>query len=96
MGLSGVGDLVLTCTGDLSRNRRFGLALGQGEEIQQALNDIGQVVEGVKTAEEVCRLGRRHGIELPISEVVLEIVQGNLTPHEGVRSLLSREQTSEN
>ncbi len=95
MGLSGVGDLVLTCTGDLSRNRRFGLALGQGEAIDQALQSIGQVVEGVKTAQEVCRLGRRYDIELPISEVVLEIVEGRLTPHDGVRSLLAREQTSE-
>lgn len=95
MGLAGVGDLVLTCTGDLSRNRRFGLALGRGTEIDEALSSIGQVVEGVKTAEEVCRLGRRCCVELPISQVVLDIVQGRITPQEGVRSLLSREQKAE-
>jgi len=91
MGLSGVGDLVLTCTGDLSRNRRFGLALGQGQAIDATLASIGQVVEGVKTAEEVVRLGRNNGLELPISEVVHQIVSGQITPGDGLRSLMARE-----
>jgi glycerol-3-phosphate dehydrogenase (NAD(P)+) len=95
MGLSGVGDLVLTSTGDLSRNRRLGLALGRGQPMDQALADIGQVVEGVKTAEEVVRLARRHGLELPISEVVCRIVTGEITPKKGVRLLMSREQKAE-
>ncbi|MDX1381074.1 MAG: NAD(P)H-dependent glycerol-3-phosphate dehydrogenase, partial [Xanthomonadales bacterium] len=62
MGLAGMGDLVLTCTGDLSRNRRLGLALGAGKSVEQAVADIGQVVEGVQTAEEVRRLAERHGV----------------------------------
>ncbi len=95
MGLSGVGDLVLTCTGDLSRNRRFGLALGRGSSIQDALQDIGQVVEGVKTAEEVVRLGRQYEVDLPISRIVHKIVQDEIEPMEGVRQLLSRDQKSE-
>ena len=95
MGLSGVGDLVLTCTADLSRNRRFGLALGAGISKQQALADIGQVVEGVNTAEEVCRLARKYHIELPISEQVHQIIQGRITPEQGVRNLLAREPRTE-
>ena len=67
MGLAGLGDLVLTCTGDLSRNRRLGLALGRGQSIAEAVKQIGQVVESVDTVDEVMRLGDRHGIELPIS-----------------------------
>ena len=74
-GLSGMGDLVLTCTGDLSRNRRLGLALGAGKSIEQALEEIGQVVEGIKTAEEVWRLSRRHGVEMPIAEQVYGILK---------------------
>ena len=96
MGLAGVGDLVLTCTGDLSRNRRFGLALGSGISKQQALAEIGQVVEGVNTAEEVCRLGQKYGVELPISEQVHHIIQGIITPEQGVRNLLAREPKQEN
>src|SRR5690606_25371241 len=65
MGLAGLGDLVLTCTGDLSRNRRLGLALGRGEKMDEAIARIGQVVESVQTADEVMRLAGRHGIELP-------------------------------
>ena len=70
MGLAGLGDLVLTCTGDLSRNRRLGLALGRGQSIEDAVREIGQVVESVQTADEVMRQAERHGIELPISSAV--------------------------
>jgi glycerol-3-phosphate dehydrogenase (NAD(P)+) len=95
MGLAGLGDLVLTCTGDLSRNRRLGLALGQGESLAQAVARIGQVVESVQTAEEVMRLARRHQVELPISQLVERALSGEITPTEGVRLLLSREQKPE-
>lgn len=95
MGLAGVGDLVLTCTGDLSRNRRLGLALGRGFSVQAALDDIGQVVEGVGTSEEVWRLARRHEVDLPISEQVHGIIHLGWDPREGVNRLLSREQKSE-
>lgn len=94
-GLAGMGDLVLTCTGDLSRNRRLGLALGKGVSLEDALRDIDQVVEGVGTSEEVMRLGHRHKVELPISEQVHGIIHRDWDPSEGVRRLLAREQKSE-
>ena len=62
MGLAGLGDLVLTCTGDLSRNRRLGLALGRGKTVEDAVREIGQVVESVQTADEVMRLADRYGL----------------------------------
>ena len=95
MGLAGLGDLVLTSTGDLSRNRRLGLALGRGQSIQEAVAAIGQVVESVQTADEVMRLGERHGIELPISDLVHRVLHGEITPIEGLKMLLAREQKPE-
>lgn len=95
MGLAGLGDLVLTCTGDLSRNRRLGLALGQGVPLDEAVRQIGQVVESLQTAEEVMRLARRHEVELPISALVELALRGEITPTEGLRLLLSREQKPE-
>lgn len=95
MGLAGLGDLVLTSTGDLSRNRRLGLALGRGQSIKEAVAAIGQVVESVQTADEVMRLGERHGIELPISQLVREVLHERITPIEGLKLLLGREQKPE-
>ena len=95
MGLAGMGDLVLTCTGDLSRNRRLGLALGRGQGIKEAVREIGQVVESIQTADEVMRLARRHGVELPISEAVHSVLHGGLTPVEGLAQLMAREQKAE-
>jgi glycerol-3-phosphate dehydrogenase (NAD(P)+) len=95
MGLAGLGDLVLTCTGDLSRNRRLGLALGRGESIESAVREIGQVVESVQTADEVMRQAERHGIELPISSAVREVLHGRITPADGLRQLLARERKPE-
>lgn len=95
MGLAGLGDLVLTCTGDLSRNRRLGLALGQGHSIEDAVRAIGQVVESVQTADEVMRQAQRHGIELPISSAVQAVLHGEITPADGLRQLLAREQKAE-
>jgi glycerol-3-phosphate dehydrogenase (NAD(P)+) len=80
MGLAGVGDLVLTCTGDLSRNRRLGLALGKGQTLAEAVAAIGQVVESVQTADEVMRQADAHGIELPISHQVQRVLHGEITP----------------
>ena len=94
-GLTGMGDLVLTCTGDLSRNRRLGLALGAGKPLEQALAEIGQVVEGVKTAAEVRRMARRHGVEMPIAEQVYRIIHEGADPSQCLRDLLSREQKPE-
>ena len=95
MGLAGLGDLVLTCTGDLSRNRRLGLALGRGGSLREAVAAIGQVVESVQTADEVMRLAERHGIELPISALVREVLHERITPVEGLKKLLAREQKPE-
>ena len=95
MGLSGLGDLVLTCTGDLSRNRRLGLALGKGVAIDEAVRQIGQVVESVVTADEVARLAAKHGLDLPISGGVRAVLHGEVTPVEGLRALMSREQKPE-
>lgn len=94
-GLTGMGDLVLTATGDLSRNRRLGLALGAGQSVEQAVREIGQVVEGVKTSEEVWRLARRHGVDMPIAEQVYGIIHQGRDPNQCVRDLLSREQKQE-
>ena len=95
MGLAGLGDLVLTCTGDLSRNRRLGLALGRGQSLDAAVREIGQVVESVQTADEVMRLAERHGVELPIASGVRSVLHGRMTPAEGLRQLLAREQKAE-
>jgi glycerol-3-phosphate dehydrogenase (NAD(P)+) len=95
LGLSGVGDLVLTCTGDLSRNRRLGLALGRGQSIADAVREIGQVVESIQTADEVMRQADRHGVELPITSTVRDVLHGDITPAEGLRRLMAREQKPE-
>jgi len=95
MGLAGLGDLVLTCTGDLSRNRRLGLALGRGVGLAQAIAEIGQVVESVQTVDTVMKLAAESGVELPITALVQKVLHEELTPTEGMRALLSREQKPE-
>ncbi len=94
-GLAGMGDLVLTCTGDLSRNRRLGIALGQGKSIELALAEIGQVVESIHTSDEVMRLARRHGVELPIAEQMYLILHQGATPKDALKALLGRDQKAE-
>ena len=91
MGLAGVGDLILTCTDDLSRNRRLGLALGRGTGLEMALEEIGQVVEGFNTAREVVQLARQYKVEMPISEQVFRVLHEQLPPADAVRNLLARE-----
>jgi len=91
MGLAGLGDLVLTCTDDQSRNRRTGLALARGLSVAQAQAAIGQVVEGVVTTLEVERLAERHGVEMPISHQVYRLLYEGASPAEAVRALLARE-----
>jgi len=95
MGLAGAGDLILTCTGDLSRNRQLGLHLGKGKTLEQALEEIGQVVEGVNSSAEVQRLALEYGINMPISEEVNGIIHNGWNPEEGVARLLAREQKAE-
>jgi glycerol-3-phosphate dehydrogenase (NAD(P)+) len=92
MGLAGMGDLILTCTGDLSRNRRVGLALAQGRTLPEILSELGQVAEGVSTAREVVRLATRHDIAMPLCEAVDALLhRPQIGPREVVEQLLSRE-----
>lgn len=95
MGLAGLGDLVLTCTDNQSRNRRFGLALGRGENMKEAQASIDQVVEGIQTAKEVYELAQRVGVEMPITEQVYVVLYENHSPKEAVHDLLNREQKPE-
>jgi glycerol-3-phosphate dehydrogenase (NAD(P)+) len=95
LGLSGMGDLLLTCTGDLSRNRRVGIALGEGRELAGAMAEVGGVVEGIQTTRAACRLGERLGVELPIASMVRQVIDGELTPAEAGRQLMTRQLRSE-
>ena len=94
-GLSGMGDLVLTCTGDLSRNRRVGLALGRGQKLDAILEEIGEVAEGVRTTHGACQLAERLGVEMPIAHGVRALLNGEVDPREGVSQLLTRQLRSE-
>jgi glycerol-3-phosphate dehydrogenase (NAD(P)+) len=91
MGLAGLGDLLLTCTDDQSRNRRIGLALARGETIQAASAALGQVAEGVRTAEPVVQLAARLETEMPICAQVARLVRGECSPREAVGELLGRD-----
>lgn len=91
MGLSGLGDLILTATGDLSRNRRVGLALARGQALDQILADLGQVAEGVSSAHEVDALASRLGVNMPITHAVCQILDGHLPATEAVSNLLNRD-----
>ena len=95
MGLSGLGDLVLTATGDLSRNRRVGLLLAQGLSLSQAVDSLGHVAEGVYCARTVVQRAGRLGIEMPISQAVVDLLDGAITPGEAVQRLMGREARSE-
>jgi glycerol-3-phosphate dehydrogenase (NAD(P)+) len=91
MGLAGMGDLVLTCTDNLSRNRRMGLALAAGKTVEEAQEEIQQVVEGVKAAKAVHEVAEKLGIEMPIVNQVYRILYEGLSPREAVAALMSRE-----
>ncbi|MCK5639261.1 MAG: NAD(P)-dependent glycerol-3-phosphate dehydrogenase [Gammaproteobacteria bacterium] len=95
MGLAGLGDLVLTCTDNQSRNRRIGLALGQGQSLEQAIARIEQVVEGVRSAPEISELAHSLGIDMPIIEQVHKVLCQKLKPQTAVEALLARDQKAE-
>jgi len=95
MGMSGLGDLVLTCTDNQSRNRRFGMALGQGLSVQAAIDSIGQVVEGFRNTEEVHALAKRQDVEMPICEQIYQILYADKDPKIAALALLGREQKAE-
>lgn len=94
-GLSGMGDLILTCTDNTSRNRRLGLALGQGRKIDETVAEIGQAVESIRTAQEVIELARKHHIDMPICQQVFEVLHRQKPPQNAVKALLERPLTSE-
>jgi len=90
MGLSGLGDLVLTSTGDLSRNRKVGLALAQGMTLQQAVDSLGHVAEGVYCARTVVQRAQHLGVEMPIAQAVVALLDGDITPTQAVAVLMGR------
>jgi glycerol-3-phosphate dehydrogenase (NAD(P)+) len=90
MGLSGLGDLVLTCTDNQSRNKRFGLALGSGKSTEEAEREIGQVIEGKRNAELVVKLANKMHVEMPIANTVWDILQGKVTLQNAMQQLLTR------
>jgi glycerol-3-phosphate dehydrogenase (NAD(P)+) len=90
MGLSGLGDLVLTATGDLSRNRKVGLLLAQGMDLQQAVQSLGHVAEGVYSARTVVNRALALGVEMPIAQAVVALLDGQLKPAEAVAALMGR------
>jgi len=96
MGLTGAGDLILTCTDDQSRNRRVGIALGKGRTLAEILGELGQEAEGVATARELHQLAQRLNIEMPITEQVYRVVHENCSPQVAVEALLSRDSRPEN
>jgi glycerol-3-phosphate dehydrogenase (NAD(P)+) len=94
-GLAGAGDLILTCTGELSRNRRVGLELARGVPLETILDGLGHVAEGVHSADEVLRLARGKRVEMPVSEAVAAVLDGRLAPGAAVERLLSRDPKEE-
>jgi glycerol-3-phosphate dehydrogenase (NAD(P)+) len=95
MGLSGLGDLVLTTTGELSRNRRVGLLLAQGMALPQVLADIGHVAEGVYSAATALRRAHARGVAMPITEAVVAVLQGDASPTQALELLMGREARAE-
>jgi glycerol-3-phosphate dehydrogenase (NAD(P)+) len=94
-GLAGLGDLVLTCTGDLSRNRQVGLELGKGRSVQEILGGMRMVAEGVRTAKALRELSQRQKVEMPIAEKVYEMLYQGKDPRKAVQDLMSRLPRSE-
>ena len=94
-GLAGLGDLVLTCTGDLSRNRRLGLALANGQSLEQILAGTRMVAEGVRTTEVALALSAKHGLELPIASEMSDVLSGRTDPQTAIRNLMGRKQKLE-
>lgn len=95
MGLAGVGDLVLTCTDNQSRNRRLGLALASGKNLAEARREIGQAIEGLRTAEALRNLAVEYDVEMPIGEQIYKVLSGEISPQAAVAQLLSRDPRNE-
>ena len=95
MGLAGAGDLILTATGDLSRNRRVGLELARGRSLKDVIANLGHVAEGVHSAREAAKLAASRGVEMPVTEAVSAVLEGRLAPAAAVERLLARESKME-
>jgi len=95
MGLAGVGDLILTCTGDLSRNRKVGLGLAEGKSLDTIVAELGHVAEGVRCAQAVRQLAAEHGVDMPITQAVAAVLFDGDSPREMVHRLLSRDPRDE-
>jgi glycerol-3-phosphate dehydrogenase (NAD(P)+) len=94
-GLAGAGDLILTATGELSRNRRVGLRLAQGLPLARILAELGHVAEGVSSAALALRRAREHGVEMPITEAVVSVLEGEVTPAHALERLMGRDARAE-
>ena len=89
-GLAGLGDLVLTCSGDLSRNRMVGVELAHGRKLEEIVSSMKMVAEGIKTTNAVADLGKRHSVEMPISEQMLQMLHSQASPREAIQRLMDR------
>lgn len=94
-GLSGIGDLIVTCTSMHSRNRRAGILIGQGKSVKEALEEVHMVVEGVYAAESAYRLAKKYNVEMPIVSAAYRVLFENASPREEVLSLMQREKKTE-
>ena len=95
-GLSGVGDLIVTCCSMHSRNRRCGILIGQGKDPKEAVKEVGMVVEGMYTADAAYRLAKKLGVEMPITEAIYKVVQGEVSAADAVHALMTRAKKGEN
>jgi glycerol-3-phosphate dehydrogenase (NAD(P)+) len=96
LGLAGMGDLVLTCTGDLSRNRQVGLELGRGRELADIVSGMHQVAEGIRTTRAACALADLHGVDMPITRGVGQVLDGEISPRDAALGLMRRQLRNEN
>ena len=94
-GLSGVGDLIVTCTSMHSRNRRCGILIGQGMDPKEAVKEVDMVVEGIYTADSAYRLAKKLGVEMPITEAIYHVIQGDVTAGDAVHALMTRAKKAE-
>lgn len=94
-GLTGIGDLIVTCTSMHSRNRRCGILIGKGVQPEEAIREIGMVVEGISTAEAAWALAQQHDIEMPITESICRVLQGEMKARDAVDYLMNREMKNE-
>ena len=94
-GLTGIGDLIVTCTSMHSRNRRAGILIGKGENADEAKKDVGMVVEGIKTCKSAYRLAKKYGVEMPIVQTAYEVLYNGKNPKDAVYSLMMRDKKQE-